>query len=106
MKQTGPKDYISQKVFIGIHIFPFENTLHLLFFSLKKPNWLQIGGRPPPPFTDLSATIGFFYAFPKLFFHNKHCVEYKIVHEFKKYLKVRNITGLHALTTFRVEAPL
>ena len=46
-------------------IFPFENILYL-FSSLKNTPILVAdwGVDPPPPFTDQSVTLRFFYAFP------------------------------------------
>ena len=63
MKQTGPNEYISQNFSSKYIFFCFIKFCIIFFF--KKTNWLQTGGMTPLPFTDMSSTIRFVYAFPK-----------------------------------------
>ena len=57
----------SAKKFSKIYTFPFQNIRHLFLFKKTKNYCGQGVNHPPPPFTEMSATIRFFDTFPKTF---------------------------------------
>ena len=55
---------MNQNYLKRIHIFPFQNILHLVLFKKKNSFGCGQGVHPPPPFTDQSATNMFFVRLP------------------------------------------